>query len=67
MAHPSPELLSLVRATFVRQGTSLNKWCSENGVSRQYVTAVLLGKRNGEKAQKLRNKMLHICSAANDR
>jgi hypothetical protein len=50
---PSPELLRSVRSGFVQQGTSLFRWCNEQGITRQYAAAVLTGKRNGPSAKKL--------------
>jgi len=50
-------LLTEVRAAFMRQGTSLSRWAQENNMSRQWVTDVLLGKKNGPAAQKLRRRI----------
>jgi len=47
-----------VRAAFVAQGTSLNRWCLANGVSRPYAAEVLRGVWNGRKAQALRKKIV---------
>jgi len=55
---PSIQLLRSVRVGFIQQGTSLTKWCQHNGVSRQWATAVLLGKRNGNTAQLLRSRLI---------
>ena len=37
----------LVRAALVREGSSLAKWCEENGVSRQLAERALRGKSFG--------------------
>jgi hypothetical protein len=41
----SPDLYRIVRAGFVNQGTSLNRWCIENGVNRQTAEKALKGER----------------------
>lgn len=43
-----------VRAALVASGTSLNAWCLQKGIARQYAEAVLRGNRNGQKAQELK-------------
>jgi hypothetical protein len=49
----SPELYSAVRAGFVNQNTSLNKWCSLSGLNRQTVEKALKGERSGRNAVSL--------------
>lgn len=39
----SPNLYLLVRAGFVNQGTTLNKWCIAHGVNRQTAEKALKG------------------------
>jgi hypothetical protein len=51
---PGNQLLGIVRAGFIVQGTNLSKWCAANGVCRAWATDALTGKRNGPKAQSLR-------------
>lgn len=41
----SSELYHAVRAGFVSQGTSLNRWCIAKGVKRQTVDKALRGER----------------------
>lgn len=41
----SPELYKSVRAGFVNQGTTLNRWCIETGRKRQTVEKALKGDR----------------------
>jgi hypothetical protein len=50
---PSFDLLRTVRAGFIQQGTSLAKWCTEQGISRQWATASLAGIRKGPAARTL--------------
>lgn len=47
---PSPDLYAQVRAGFVRQGTTLNKWCIAHGIHRQSARKVLLGQWKGPTA-----------------
>lgn len=47
-----------VRAAFVAQGTSLNRWCLSKGVSRPYAVQVLRGFWTGAKAQVLLKKIV---------
>lgn len=39
----SPNLYLLVRAGFVNQGTTLNKWCIARGINRQTAEKALKG------------------------
>lgn len=48
----------MVRSQFVKLGTTLNQWCSKNGVCRPYADKCLKGLRNGPKAQALVRKIL---------
>lgn len=50
---PSPELYAEIRAGFVRQRSSLNKWCIANKVFRENARSALLGQWTGPKAQRL--------------
>ncbi|MEL4302341.1 hypothetical protein ACE02Z_12105 [Shewanella xiamenensis] len=56
---PGIELYIKVRQGFVGQQSSLNRWCKENGVSRQNAEAVLKGMSNGPKAQALRAELIN--------
>lgn len=60
MSDPTPSLqLHLkVRSAFVEQGTSLGAWCVQNGLKRQAVRDVLIGRWNGPKGKALRRKVL---------
>ncbi|WP_210252765.1 hypothetical protein, partial [Agrobacterium vitis] len=55
---PGASLLARVRSGFIYQGTSLSKWCLENGVCRVWAADALKGKRNGPKAEELRRRLL---------
>lgn len=48
------ELYTRVKAAFLLQGTSLNKWCLENDVRRQNAAHALKGVWNGPKSTELR-------------
>lgn len=62
---PSRGLYNQVRAGFIMKGSSLSKWCSENGFKHQNALHCLVGSWNGPKAKSLRNKM--VCeSGIND-
>jgi hypothetical protein len=54
----SLDLLRRVRSQLALHGTSLTKWCEANDISRQWATTVLVGKRNGPAAKKLRQKLI---------
>lgn len=49
----SPGLYVAVRAGFVNQGSSLNKWCLAHGVSRQTAERALSGVTTTRKALRL--------------
>ncbi len=55
---PGRRLLDLVRGKFVIAGSSLNRWCAENGVSRHAALAALTGASIGDEAQRLRIRLL---------
>lgn len=55
---PGPELLSAVRALFVRRGTSLNAWCIQHKFTRTWVISALTGRRNGPAAIDMRERVL---------
>jgi hypothetical protein len=55
---PCPELVRKVRANFVLQGTTLGRWCRENGIPRQNARDTLLGGWDGPKGRELRAKIL---------
>ncbi|CAK0750579.1 hypothetical protein WCLP8_2120002 [uncultured Gammaproteobacteria bacterium] len=45
----------IIRAHFVRSGTTFNKWCLENGISRTYAEKSIKSERNGPKAKAIRD------------
>lgn len=48
-----------VRAHFVAQGSSLNRWAKSNGLSSDHVTKAVMGKRRGPKARQLLEHVLN--------
>jgi hypothetical protein len=55
---PGKTLLATVRAGYIVKGTSLYRWCQDNGINRQYAAEVLTGRRNGPKAKALRQRLI---------
>lgn len=60
---PSLELHRQVRAGFIAQGTSLQKWCEDNDILPSNARDVLIGRWNGPKGQALRNKIVKASGA----
>jgi hypothetical protein len=58
MSQTNYPLLNSAKSQLVLQGSSLAEWCEENRLTRQWVTAVLRGDRNGPTARKLRLKII---------
>lgn len=56
----SPDIYLAVRAAFVNQGTTLNKWCLSNGVSRQSAEKALKGERVGKTALELVDRIVSV-------
>ena len=54
----SPDLYQAVRAGFVNQGTSLNKWCIANKERRQTVEKALKGERSSKKSNSIVEKVV---------
>lgn len=52
------QLYTKIRAGFVSKGTSLNKWCKQNGYHRQNAYAAIMGEWSGEKAAELCNLLM---------
>lgn len=48
---PSPKIYALIRAGFVAQGTSLNRFCQEHGFGRQNARHACLGTWKGPKGK----------------
>jgi hypothetical protein len=48
------DLYTQVKAGFLLQGTSLNRWCIEHNVLRQNAAHALKGVWNGDKSKELR-------------
>ena len=55
---PSADLYQIVRAGFVAQGTTLNAWCTAQGVNRQTAARALSGERNGRRSRELRDRLV---------
>ncbi|EOV1092757.1 hypothetical protein ACOLXF_002424 [Vibrio fluvialis] len=54
----SADLYTQVKAGFLLQGTSLSRWCAENGVHRQNAAQALKGLWKGEKSNALKEKII---------
>lgn len=55
---PGMALLREVRIGFIRQGTTLARWCDENGIKRTNARTTLVGLWNGPKGKAVRSKIL---------
>ena len=51
---PGPDLLAATRAGFVGRHSSLAAWCRDNQITPAWARQVLVGKRRGPSAAKLR-------------
>jgi hypothetical protein len=49
---------NVVRAGFIKRGTSLKAFCRENGIDDSHASKALLGKWQGEKATELKNRLM---------
>lgn len=52
------KLFASVQIGFLKQGTSLYKFCAANGIDRSYAFRALKGQRTGEKAQQLKKRLI---------
>lgn len=55
---PGPDLVRKVRAAFVAGGTTLGRWCREQGVADQNARLALLGGWNGPKGKAMRARLI---------
>jgi hypothetical protein len=55
---PSVFLYQFVRARFVLKGTTLNAWCIDNKVTREWAAQCLSGRRTGPAAKALVQRLL---------
>lgn len=55
---PGKELLLQVRIAFLQQGTSLSRWCINNGANHSYAHQALTGKGNYPSILAFRQKIL---------
>jgi hypothetical protein len=53
MQQGSKELYQAVRGALITNGTTLNRWCQENQVTRQWAEKALKGERRGVQSLKL--------------
>lgn len=51
------ELVTDVRAALVARGTTLSYWCKSHGINRSWAYEALMGRRNGDKARALRERL----------
>jgi len=55
---PSLDLVRQVRAGFTLQGTSLKRWCRENGIRFNNARDALIGSWNGPKGKAVRTRIV---------
>lgn len=55
---PSLDLHLRVRAGFVSKGTSLKRWCKEQGITPSNARDALIGRWNGPKGIALRSRLV---------
>lgn len=55
---PGLELVRVVRAGFVLNGTTLGRWCRDNQIHDQHARLALLGGWNGPKGQAVRARIV---------
>lgn len=58
------DLYTKVKAGFLLQGTSLHRWCIENGIQRQNAAQALKGVWKGQKSKELREKISQAAGIA---
>ncbi|MGY8872755.1 MAG: hypothetical protein ACKVJE_20175 [Pseudomonadales bacterium] len=63
---PSVDLYNRVSAGFVGQNSSLNKFCTGEGINRRSAESALKGMWNGPKGQKLRTQLIKASGIANN-
>lgn len=61
---PGVALYVKVRQGFVGQNTSLNRFCTENDITRQHAEASLKGMWNGPKGKDMRNRLIEASGIA---
>jgi gp16 family phage-associated protein len=54
----SKELDRAVRAAFIAKGTTLNAWCTANGIARQTVDKALKGQRRSDRSRQMVKQLL---------
>lgn len=63
IAGPSRELILEVRIGFMRQGTTLNGWCRDNGVLIGAARQALMGVWDGPKGRAMRRRIVRASGA----
>lgn len=58
LPQPGPELVRTVRAGFVLKGSTLGRWCRENGLYLQHIRLALLGGWDGPKGRAARARVV---------
>jgi hypothetical protein len=58
------QMLVEIWAGFVRQGTSLHGWCTENGIDSHNARKAILGKWKGPKATVLVDRVRSVAGAS---
>ncbi|KAB2927397.1 MAG: hypothetical protein F9K25_14305 [Candidatus Contendobacter sp.] len=53
-----------VRAGFIAQGISFNRWCRQNGVLRENARKAMLGQWAGPKGREVRQRLLREAGVA---
>jgi hypothetical protein len=66
MQHGSQQLYLTVRGAMIKNGLTLNQWCLQNGVTRQWATLALKGQRKGQSAENIVNQLLVFLGLPNE-
>jgi hypothetical protein len=63
LPEPGQDLMNLVKGGFILKGKTMSGWCRENSICRTNAQWAVLGKRNGPKAQALRERLIKASNA----
>ncbi len=55
---PGEHLWNAVRAGFILQGSTLNRWCGANSIAPTWAGHALKGRRNGPATKRLRMRLI---------
>jgi hypothetical protein len=61
---PGKRLVRHVRIGFIQQGSTLNAWCTQHGISVSGARQALIGTWDGPKGQQLRARLLEASGVA---